>query len=69
MQEASIRLGDAFMDKLYLVSAYKGISNIPARYQFLINKNAYELVLVFCDTDLSPYTRVGKFRATMLSLW
>ena len=33
----------------------KGESNIPIRYQYLINKDAYELVLVFCDTDRSPY--------------
>lgn len=35
----------------------KGEGNIPARYQYLINKDAYELVLVFCDTDRSPYTQ------------
>lgn len=35
----------------------KGEGNIPARYQFLINKDAYELVLVFCDTDRSPYAQ------------
>ena len=33
----------------------KGESNIPIRYQYLINKDAYELVLVFCDTDRNPY--------------
>ena len=33
----------------------KGEGNIPARYQFNINKDDYELVLVFCDTDRSPY--------------
>ena len=35
----------------------KGEGNIPARYQYVINKDAYELVLVFCDTDRSPYTQ------------
>ena len=35
----------------------KGEGNIPARYQFLINKDAYELVLVFCDTDRAPYAQ------------
>ncbi len=29
----------------------KGEGSIPARYQFEINKDTYELVLVFCDTD------------------
>ena len=32
----------------------KGEGNIPARYQFEINKDAYELVMVFCDTDRHP---------------
>jgi len=35
----------------------KGEGNIPARYQYMINRDAYELVLVFCDTDRSPYTQ------------
>ena len=35
----------------------KGEGNIPARYQFEINKDAYELVMVFCDTDRQPYTQ------------
>ena len=35
----------------------KGEGNIPARYQFEINKDAYELVMVFCDTDHHPYTQ------------
>ncbi len=35
----------------------KGEGNIPARYQFEINKDAYELVMVFCDTDRHPYTQ------------
>lgn len=35
----------------------KGEGNIPARYQFEINKDAYELVMVFCDTDRRPYTQ------------
>ena len=35
----------------------KGEGNIPARYQFEINKDAYELVMVFCDTDRHPFTQ------------
>lgn len=35
----------------------KGEGNIPARYQFEINKDAYELVMVFCDTDRRPYAQ------------
>ncbi len=41
----------------------KGESNIPARYQYMINKDAYELVLVFCDTDRSPYTQYLGIKA------
>ena len=41
----------------------KGEGNIPARYQYLINKDAYELVLVFCDTDRSPYTQYLGIKA------
>ena len=33
----------------------KGEGSIPPRYQFEINKDTYELVLIFCDTDRSPY--------------
>lgn len=40
----------------------KGESNIPARYQFEINKDAYELVLVFCDTDRSPYQQYQEVK-------
>ena len=43
-------------------------SNIPARYQFLINKDAYELVLVFCDTDRSPYTQYLDVKAKINSM-
>jgi hypothetical protein len=40
----------------------KGEGNIPARYQFEINKDAYELVLVFCDTDRSPYQQYQEVK-------
>ena len=56
--------------KLYdftIVNA-KGEGNIPARYQFMINKNAYELVLVFCDTDHSPYTQYLDVKAKINSM-
>jgi len=46
----------------------KGESNIPARYQFMINKDAYELVLVFCDTDRSPYTQYLDVKAKINSM-
>lgn len=32
-----------------------GNGNIPARYQDKYQNGAYELVLVFCDTDRKPY--------------
>ena len=46
----------------------KGESNIPARYQFMINKDAYELVLVFCDTDRSPYKQYLGVKAKIGSM-
>lgn len=33
----------------------KSASNIPARYQDAFQNNKYELVIIFCDTDKSPY--------------
>jgi hypothetical protein len=41
----------------------KGEGSIPARYQFEINKDTYELVLVFCDTDRSPYKQYLDVKA------
>ena len=41
----------------FTVINVKGEGNIPARYQYEINKDAYELVIVFCDTDRHPYTQ------------
>lgn len=32
-----------------------GNGNIPARYQDCYQNGAYELVLVFCDTEKKPY--------------
>jgi len=52
-------LAKDFWSNLYdftIINA-KGEGNIPARYQYIINKDAYELVLIFCDTDRSPYTQ------------
>ena len=46
----------------------KGESSIPARYQFLINKDAYELVLILCDTDRSPYTQYLDVKAKINSM-
>lgn len=33
----------------------KGASNIPARFQADYQNNAYEIILIFCDTDKAPY--------------
>ena len=33
----------------------KGAPNIPARFQDIYQNNSYEVVLVFCDTDTSPF--------------
>ena len=38
-----------------LVNA-EGNGNIPARYQDRYQNGAYEVVLVFCDTETTPYT-------------
>ena len=46
----------------------KGEGNIPARYQFMFNKDAYELVLVFCDTDRSPYTQYLGIKARISAM-
>lgn len=40
--------------KVELVNA-EGNGNLPARYQDRFQNDAYELVLVFCDTDKKPY--------------
>ncbi len=52
-------IGKNVWDRIYdfTVINAKGEGNIPARYQFEINKDAYELVMVFCDTDRQPYTQ------------
>ena len=33
----------------------EGNGNIPARYQDKYQNGAYDLVLIFCDTDRKPY--------------
>lgn len=33
----------------------RGNGNIPARYQDKYQNSAYDLVLIFCDTDRKPY--------------
>ena len=33
----------------------KGASNIPARFQADYQNDAYEIILIFCDTDKAPY--------------
>ena len=42
-----------------------GNGNIPARYQDKYQNGAYDLVLVFCDTDRKPYEQyvdIKQFR-------
>ncbi|MDK2808593.1 MAG: hypothetical protein PWP24_1329 [Clostridiales bacterium] len=38
-----------------LLDNARGNGNIPARYQNRYQNSAYELVLVFCDTEKKPY--------------
>lgn len=39
----------------FLLENAEGNGNIPARYQDKYQNGAYDLVLVFCDTDRKPY--------------
>lgn len=56
----------AYLDKLKSLNMWDGQydifldnaggnGNIPARYQDRYQNNAYELVLIFCDTEKKPY--------------
>lgn len=56
----------AYLDKLNSLNVWNdqyeilldnagGNGNIPARYQDRYQNNAYELVLIFCDTEKKPY--------------
>ena len=40
----------------------KGESNIFARYQDIYSRDSYELVLIFCDTDKSPYREFSMLK-------
>lgn len=47
---------DVWSDEYYFVlENAEGNGNIPARYQNKYQTGAYDLVLVFCDTDRKPY--------------
>lgn len=39
-----------------------GNGNIPARYQYQYQNDAYEIVLVFCDTDKKPYKQYEEIK-------
>ena len=40
----------------------EGNGNIPARYQDKYQNGAYDLVLVFCDTDRKPYEQYADIK-------
>jgi hypothetical protein len=40
----------------------KSASNIFARYQDAYNNDAYEVILVFCDTDKAPYREYSQIK-------
>lgn len=40
----------------------KGNGNIPARYQDRYQNGAYELILVFCDTERKPYEQYQEIK-------
>ena len=40
--------------EFYVINA-KGESNIFARFQDAYNNDRYEMIIIFCDTDKSPY--------------
>lgn len=39
-----------------------GNGNIPARYQDRYQNGAYDVILVFCDTDRKPYEQYGDIK-------
>lgn len=41
----------------------KSASNIFARYQDAYNNDAYEVILVFCDTDKAPYREYSLIKS------
>ncbi len=40
----------------------KGASNIFARFQDAYNNNSYEIIIIFCDTDKSPYNEYALLK-------
>ena len=49
--EKPISLGVWSKEYCFLLENAEGNGNIPARYQDKYQQGAYDLVLVFCDTD------------------
>lgn len=46
----------------FLLENAEGNGNIPARYQDKFQNGAYDLVLVFCDTDRNPYEQYADIK-------
>lgn len=53
--EKLISLGVWNEEYCFVLENAEGNGNIPARYQDKYQNGAYDLVLVFCDTDRKPY--------------
>ena len=47
----------------------KGEGNVPARFQYAVNRDVFELVLAFCDTDRSPYRQYLDIKEKINSLY
>ena len=47
--------------KFFLINA-KSASNIPARFQDAYQNDMYEIILVFCDTDKTPYREYAQVK-------
>ncbi len=60
---------DALINKAVFASKYdivtinaKTIDNISARYQEKFQSDSYHLILVFCDTDKTPFTKYNRLK-------
>ena len=47
----------------------KGEGNVPARFQYAVNRDIYEVVLAFCDTDRSSYRQYLEVKEKIDSLY
>ncbi len=45
------------------------IDNISAIYQYEYAKDNYDLILIFCDTEMYPYTQINKLKNSLLQLF